>query len=215
MRRNAATAARAGKIAPRRYSSGQASRQQIIAAAETVLKRDGYHAFTTRRVAQQCGISVGNLTYYFPTKLTLIEALMDAVFGRYERFAEEIWSRQAANGRSRVEEFVTWLLRDAVSEDTASLFPELWVMAKHHAFGARALTSFYDRGAGAIATTLGRHCRGLSEQELLSIGRLLLTLSEGCTAVFGKVTDADEAHEEVVSTAVSVIESMLDRAPQR
>ena len=75
MRRNATTAARAGKIAPRRYSSGQASRQQIIAAAETVLKRDGYHAFTTRRVAQQCGISVGNLTYYFPTKLTLIEAL--------------------------------------------------------------------------------------------------------------------------------------------
>lgn len=215
MSRNTATAARASKSAPRRYLSGQASQQQIIAAAESVLKRDGYHAFTTRRVAEQCGISVGNLTYYFPTKVTLIEALMDAVFGRYERFAEEIRSRKGVDGNTRVEAIVNWLLRDAVTADTASLFLELWVMAKHHAFGADALTNFYDRGVHAIATTLGEEYRELSEQELLRIGRFLLTLSEGCTAVFGRAGDEDAAHEEVVSMAVSVVESMVGREPRR
>ena len=66
-------------------ASGKASRDQIIVTAEQVLKKDGYHNLSTRRVADACGISVGNLTYHFPNKALLVEAIMVAVCNRYEK----------------------------------------------------------------------------------------------------------------------------------
>ena len=211
MSRGSKTAGSGLQQGPRRYASGESSREQILEAAERVLKRDGYHAFTTRRVADACGISVGNLTYYFPTKITLIEALMESVFDRYEKFADEVRSRSNAGRSGRVEELVAWLLRDAVATETTSLFLELWVMAKHHAFGAEALTKFYDRGVRAIADTLGEEFAMIPEKELLRVGRFLLTLSEGSTAIHGRVRDETVSHEEIIPLAVSAIEGLLER----
>ena len=102
------------------------SRKEALEAAEKVLTRDGYHAFSTRRVAQECSISVGNLTYYFPTKSSLIEALMEAIYGRYERrYAElEVLNSAQEERRALLAELETRMANESREiERLAALVP--------------------------------------------------------------------------------------------
>lgn len=58
----------------------------IIDAAKRVLEREGLEAFTTNRVAEVAGVSVGSLYQYFPNK----DALLLAVVERGVRVAEDL-----------------------------------------------------------------------------------------------------------------------------
>src|SRR6201996_3668059 len=44
----------------------------ILTAAAQVLARDGAHRFTTARVAEKAGVSVGSLYQYFPNKESIL-----------------------------------------------------------------------------------------------------------------------------------------------
>jgi len=62
-------------IAPRRLPVQARSNQMvtdILRAAVRVLEREGAHRFTTIRVAQAAGISVGSLYQYFPNKQAIL-----------------------------------------------------------------------------------------------------------------------------------------------
>lgn len=48
----------------------------IVAAAARVLVKNGYDAFTTNRVAEKAGVSIGSLYQYFPNKDALLSELM-------------------------------------------------------------------------------------------------------------------------------------------
>jgi AcrR family transcriptional regulator len=190
---------------------GEASRARILEAAEKVLARDGYHAFSTRRVAQECSISVGNLTYYFPTKSSLIEALLEAIFDRYER---RYTGLRGAGGRASPEwltDVVTEMLRDAVDSEDTDLFLELWVMAKHNEFGARVLDRFYEKSVSAIAEALSEEYTDPSKREMLRIACFFVTLAEGAGAVFSRLGDRSVGHEEIIPLAVEAIKGLLDR----
>jgi len=51
------------------------TRQQILEAALILFCKEGLETVGTRDIAKQVGISLGNLTYYFPTKNDIILAL--------------------------------------------------------------------------------------------------------------------------------------------
>jgi AcrR family transcriptional regulator len=50
-------------------------RQEILAAAERAFVRHGFHAATMLHVAEEAGMSAGNLYRYFPGKEALVEGL--------------------------------------------------------------------------------------------------------------------------------------------
>ena len=107
-------------------------------------------------------------------------------------------------------DFVPWLLRDTIGEETRDLFLELWVMAKHHDFGAEILTRLYDNAARTIAMMLEAEYPNRSEQDLIAISYFLLTLSEGSTALFGRNGKRAVNHEDVVGLAVDAVEGLLN-----
>jgi len=51
--------------------------EMIMRAAARILVRDGYEAFTTNRVAEEAGASVGSLYQYFSSKQQLVAALLE------------------------------------------------------------------------------------------------------------------------------------------
>jgi AcrR family transcriptional regulator len=53
-------------------------RDRILAASLRVLAAEGALGFTTTRVADEAGISVGSLYQYFPNKHALVRAIHDA-----------------------------------------------------------------------------------------------------------------------------------------
>ena len=53
-----------------------ATRNRILAAAESLFGRYGYEAATVRMIAQQCGLTNAALYYYFPRKQNILDALV-------------------------------------------------------------------------------------------------------------------------------------------
>src|SRR5438067_589446 len=49
----------------------------ILAATEKVLIKYGYEGASTNRVAQAAGVSIGSLYQYFPSKESLVVAVME------------------------------------------------------------------------------------------------------------------------------------------
>ena len=64
-------------------SSESDRRDMIIAAAERAFARHGFHAATMQQVAEEAGMSAGNLYRYFSSKEALVEGLCEA--GHRER----------------------------------------------------------------------------------------------------------------------------------
>jgi len=54
-------------------------RRQFVAAARTVLSRDGVAGTTLRAVATEAGVSIGTLYYIFPAKEQMITAVLEDV----------------------------------------------------------------------------------------------------------------------------------------
>jgi AcrR family transcriptional regulator len=210
MRKRTRSARRDQQANRRHYAVGEASRGRILEAAEKVLARDGYHAFSTRRVAQECSISVGNLTYYFPTKNSLIEALMEAIYDRYDRRYAELGSAEGRDAPVGLVERVTELLRDAADPKATGLFLELWIMARHYRFGAEVLNRFYEKWARDIAEVLSREYPDLSHPELLRMAYLIAVIADGVCTVFSRPGDRSVQHDEIVRLAIDAIKGLLE-----
>ena len=81
----------------------------ILTAAAQVLARDGAHRFTTARVAEKAGVSIGSLYQYFPNKAAILF-----------RLQQDEWAETGA------------LLRDMLADRT--LEPMARLRAVVHAF---------------------------------------------------------------------------------
>ncbi len=63
-------------VRPRGYAKGAARRAQLLAVAVEVLGRVGYRSATMLQVAEAGGISRAGLLHHFPTKESLLEAVL-------------------------------------------------------------------------------------------------------------------------------------------
>ena len=71
----------------RRQRSRERSREDILAAARSVLLRDGIASMTLEAVAREAGMSKTGLYYYFSSKEALV---FELVFGIWENQAQRV-----------------------------------------------------------------------------------------------------------------------------
>jgi len=77
-------------------------RDDILEAAIRVLPRDGALKFTTWRVAEVAGVSVGSLYQYFPNKQSIIYAIHSAKVERTWVQVQRILDSPASSARQKV-----------------------------------------------------------------------------------------------------------------
>lgn len=77
-------------------------RDDILEAAIRVLRRDGALKFTTWRVAEVAGVSVGSLYQYFPNKQSIIYAIHSAKVGRTWVQVQRILDSPTLSARQKV-----------------------------------------------------------------------------------------------------------------
>lgn len=116
---------------------------KIIEAAIELLISQGYSNFSQKKVAQKCGISPGNLTYHFEKKSDLINAIVDHW---YKLWIDEFKSSipTIIMGDRTLGEFINWVLEEAVKEENAVLYRELWSIANQSPHVAHRLHNLYD-----------------------------------------------------------------------
>src|SRR5258708_8338517 len=58
-------------------------RSALVLAAYRQIAEHGFEGLRTREVAAEVGVNIATLHYYFPTKESLIQAVLDHAMGRF------------------------------------------------------------------------------------------------------------------------------------
>lgn len=102
-----------------------AKKKQILTAAKKLISREGSSGFSMRKVAGECGMSLGNLQYHYPGKAMLIDAVLQELFDEYllvyqDHFSLDVFSQEA------LEQLISRLLHSSYSKDETALFRALF-----------------------------------------------------------------------------------------
>jgi AcrR family transcriptional regulator len=90
---------------PAKQERSQRNIERIVSAAETVLSRDGWEAFTMKAVADEAGASVGGIYRRFANKEQLLRAIKDNVLTRADGKHKNIATYQASSLSDAVEHY--------------------------------------------------------------------------------------------------------------
>ena len=66
------------------------SRDEILEASRLMLQEKGWSAIHMRSVAVRCGVSVGSLYNYFPSKTELVAATVESVWQELFQIPEDL-----------------------------------------------------------------------------------------------------------------------------
>ncbi|MFB9952122.1 TetR/AcrR family transcriptional regulator [Rhizobium puerariae] len=97
-----------------RQARSRATVESIVQAGARILSDGGWAGFTTNKVADLAGVSIGSLYQYFPDKLSLV----DAIRRRHLDDCLAVVRKFRAEGLSPVE-FATSLVRDMIAAHSA------------------------------------------------------------------------------------------------
>jgi AcrR family transcriptional regulator len=200
-------AAPASSRSPRSGSraSGRRTRAEILQAAKRVLATHGYARFALRRVASEAGVTVGNLAYHYPSKRTLVRALIMLLIGEYRVQVENHMRTARSRSPDAFRSLVVWLMRDSVSAQTSRLFRELWTIALHDPFIARAIDRFYAEVQETASVHLRHNFPKLSAGAVGEIVQLMGIISEGSNVLYATARNATAPFDRVTRLASSLL----------
>lgn len=96
-----------------RQARSRSTVEAILAAADRVLRREGYVAASTNRVARVAGFSVGSLYQYFDDKQAVVGALVDhALRDEAERIAQALGEMSVLEPASALDRALRMLLAE-------------------------------------------------------------------------------------------------------
>ena len=146
-----------GRVTPRissRKIPRQARSAQLVAdilqAAAHVLARDGAHRFTTARVAERAGVSVGSLYQYFPNKEAILFRLQTDEWQQTSKLLDQILVDRTLTPYERLRLVVRTFFRTECEEaalrialgDAAPLYREAPETSAHRKTGMRRVLAF-------------------------------------------------------------------------
>ncbi len=152
-------------------------------------------------------MSLGNLTYHFPTKPELVRALINRMVATYLcRFEDSLQMPEGG-----LESLVRWLLEESVNEDAMWLFRELWAMALHDEDVRESIDDFYDALMGRVTNALVAAHPHADPQEVSDLVHLVATMSEGSTVIYGTRRSRTSSHQRVIDLAARLAVSVVPR----
>ncbi|MFN3423129.1 MAG: TetR/AcrR family transcriptional regulator [Novosphingobium meiothermophilum] len=170
---------------PGTYARGAETVDTIIKAALRVLIDEGAGAFTIRRIAAECGMKVGNVSYHFPKKELLIQTLLDDIIANYDKLLERTVRQPGLDAEERLRLIVVMCLDDIAGKRTTRLFTELWALANHNGFVADRVRLFYQRVHDFIAVYVAELNPALSAQDVRDVALFISASMEGATPFLG------------------------------
>jgi AcrR family transcriptional regulator len=182
------------------YPKGEHRKQAILDAALNILIDNGYHNFSLRRVASRAGISVGNLQYYFPSKQSLITALLDDIITPYLQEFEGM--RAGADPDEQFEKILRLVFTDLQDQRTTIVFPELWSLANHEAGVSGQLDHMYERYRSVMAEIIYDMNPSLGKSKAAKLAVFFSATVEGHTIFVGYDKPMSDEIDEYIEFAL-------------
>ncbi len=180
----------------------------ILDAVVRVLKREGFGAVTTNRIAEVAGVSIGSVYQYFPDKQAIFVALHQRHIDQIDRMVE---TKLVEHAGSSLDELMHAMIEGMIDAHTAD--PELYELlateVPHRADGTR---DFAVRLHGAFRLALSSRAHELKKGRNLDklvfvVTHMVESLSHG--ALFRRPPDLSlaAAKAEVVRAVLAYLHS--------
>ena len=192
----------------------------ILEAARSVLLEYGHAGFTTRRVAEAAQISPGNLSYHFPTRQGLLQALILGLVEDYSSQLETFLANAEIPPGQALQNLVRWLLTDAIEEASGRIFRELWAMSLHDEVIRNATDDLYDQIMKHVEMTLLRLQPDAQASSIRELVQFLALMSEGSIVLYGTRKKRAVKFERIIDLSISLLgqivpELQAPAAPKR
>jgi len=179
---------------------------RLLEAALRVLVDDGALGFTTTRVAEEAGVSVGSLYQYFPNKYALATALHARAVEAGWRHVESILDDGELSPRQKIREIANWFF--AIETDEAaqlgSVFDDLDVFLRDRHGADELETAAAARFAQLLARATNRRPSG---HAVVFQTELLMTVLE---SVGKTVASRTLTHEQQGRWALATADMLCD-----
>ncbi|NHQ88419.1 TetR/AcrR family transcriptional regulator [Iodobacter sp. HSC-16F04] len=192
-------------------SVSQNTINHILECAQQVLIEFGNAKFTTRRVAEAAGISPGNLTYHFPSKNELINAMVAKILEKYFLHLEESLSPEGQLYAEGLRGLVRWMMMDAIQNETTRTFRELWAMALHDEQICQTVDAFYDAMIERSAALVSLRYPAANTLAINELIHLLAIVMEGSNVLYGTCNTRAVSFERIIEMTMPIVEQI---APQ-
>jgi AcrR family transcriptional regulator len=156
----------------------------ILQAAVQVLAKEGAHRFTTARVAEKAGVSVGSIYQYFPNQAAILFRLQSDEWRETSDLLKSILEDKSQPPQERLRALVHAFIRSECEEagmrvalhDAAPLYRDAPEAQEARVSGTRTMQGFMcelltdvpdairDLAGDLISTTLGQVGKAFSEE---------------------------------------------------
>ena len=194
------------------HSKSSLTQKSIIDAASRILIEDGYNGFTLRKVAEAAGISIGNLNYHYPTKIALIDALLDHITNRIIEGFSEVAERAGDSPEKRFRAVLEYWIDDLQTVETTVFFPEIWALANHHDFAKDTASRSYHHARDILQSLVSDLNPGLASDRVDLIAKLICASLEGLTVFVGHEKMWQQDHGEIKRMTIDHFVDLIARS---
>ncbi len=133
-----------------------AKAEKVIDCATALLRNEGDRGVTMRRVAQDAGMSLSNVQYYFKNKDALLKAMADRYFYQcLEDIESEQFPGEAGDAKAALHPVIESFLAHGLEvSDMCRVFREYWALATRNAAIESYLVNYYTRLAVVLKDKL-------------------------------------------------------------
>lgn len=184
--------------------------EAILDAVVRVLKREGFDAVTTNRIAEVAGVSIGSVYQYFPDKRAIFEALHQRHIEHIDRIFETTLVEHAASSLDRLIRAMVEAMVDAHATDP-ELHELLMTEVPHRAGGTR---DFAVRLHGAFLLAISSGApelkkRGDLNKVVFVVTHMVEALSHGAVLRRPRGLSLADAKAEIVRAVLAYLHACL------
>lgn len=153
---------------------------QIIAAFYQCAIRDGLKKATNRKIAQEAGIPLGLIHYYFKDREEMIEGLVEwTAENNIQKYQSAV--KDAGTFEERFQKTFEFLFVTMLNDEAGSLYYDLWSEAKRNPNIRKSFTRMYDAYRRQIAAQMHGMglSRGLDKKQIRDLASILIAMNEG------------------------------------
>jgi AcrR family transcriptional regulator len=172
---------------------------EILATAAKLFARDGYSAFTLRRVADEAGIGLSTLQHYFPTREELLSRTLAAFVEHYGELFRAATANTEEPPEARLRAMLEVGLEELTKPTVADFWIEVWAMSRDHAFAKQFATAAYEQGANLIAGLIAEIHPLLAARECKLRARMLALQFEGLMVLASRYRGGAELTGAIVA----------------
>lgn len=185
-----------------RTPKGMLTREKILERAMSTLIEEWYDGVTLRSVAKRCDIQLGNLQYYFPTRDSLLLALIEREAAKDVQAIEAQFVEHGSPEKAFriiIEEIMhRWRRKEGV------VYVVLRLLRKPKREFADLYRKIYQRHYDTLATLIQRINPKLSDKEIAQKSRLITALLDGAVLQVVSTKDRKKYIETTIEHALNI-----------